>query len=128
MANASWVGYHFKKDFRISDYLDYERFMALHRGLGSLEELHPDLSIREDRRYDACSMDIGTFVYSQIMRKGLHVGEFPEGTIRHFEAVSWRNQEAAYKMHPEVEDLEREIMAIPEYWEIYERYREDVQP
>lgn len=128
MCNASWVGYHFKRDFRISDYLDYEKFMGLHRGMGSLEELHPDLSIRDDQRYDACSMDIGTFVYSQIMREGLHVGQFDEGAIRHFEAVSWRNQEAAYKRHPEVEELEREIMAIPEYREIYERYREDVHP
>lgn len=128
MVNASWVGYHFKKNFRVSDYLDYDKFMGLHDGLGSLEKIHPDLSIRGDDRYDACSMDIGTFVYSQIARSGLHVGAFADEAIRHFEAVSWRNQAAAYQLHPEVVELEKEIMAIPEYAEIYERYKEDVHP
>jgi hypothetical protein len=128
MVEASWIGYHFKKGFRVSDYLDYEKFIHLHRDLGSLEELHPDLSIRDDTAYDACSMDIGTFVYSQIVRNGMRSGQFPEETLRHFEAVSWRNQQAAYESHPEVEDLESEIRAIPEYWDIYERYREDVNP
>ena len=128
MANANWTGYHFDKNFRVSDYMDYDRFMARHDEQDAVEKLHPDLSIRGDHQYEACSMDIGTFVYSQIVRNGLHVSSYPEGTIKHFEAVSWRNQAAAYQSHPEVVELEKEIMAIPEYAEIYERYKEDVQP
>jgi hypothetical protein len=126
MAGATWAGYHFNKRFRVSDYFDYSEFMALHESLGSLETNHPELSIREDCAYDACSMDIGTFVYSQLARKGLRVSRFPDSQVTHFEAVSWRNQSAAYKVHPEVADLEREIMSIPQYRVIYERYREDV--
>lgn len=127
MVSANWTGYHFNQNFRVSDFVDYDKFMELHDGLGSLEKAHPDLSIREDAQYDALSMDIGTFVYSQIARNGLHVGTFEDNAIRHFEAVSWRNQIAAYQRHPEVDELEKEIMAIPEYAEIYERYKEDVE-
>jgi hypothetical protein len=128
MVNANWVGYHFKSNFRVSDYVDYEKFMNVHRSSDSLETAHPDLSIRGDDNYEACSMDIGTFVYSQIVRNGLHVSSYPEDAIKHFEAVSWRNQEAAYMVHPEVLELEKEIMAVPEYAEIYQRYKEDAKP
>ena len=127
MVNANWIGYNFKNNFRISDYADYHKFMGLHESMESKETEHPHLSIKSDLEYEACSMDIGTFVYSQIARSGLRSSSFPDETIRHFEAVSWRNQDAAYQSHPEVEDLEREIMAIPEYAEIYKRYREDAK-
>jgi hypothetical protein len=124
MINANWVGHHIRKSFRIGDFLDYHKFMELHRKLGSLECDHPSLSIKGDDHYDSCSMDIGTFVFSQISRSGMRVSEFPDSSIKHFEAVTWRNQEAAYKMHPEVEELESEIRAVPQYWELYEKYRE----
>lgn len=128
MINANWVGYHMKKKFRISDFTDYDEFMERHKELGSMEVLHPELSIKTDQEYEACSMDIGTFVYSQIARNNMKVSEFAPETIRHFEAVSWRNQAAAYGTHQEIKDLEAEIAKIPEYQTIYLKYKEWKNP
>ena len=128
MINANWIGYHMKKNFKISDFVDYHKFIDMHRELGSLEVAHPTLSIRGDDEYDSCSMDIGTFVYSQIVKNNMRVSEFPQDTIKHFEAVTWRNPEAAYEPHQEVKDLEAEIAKIPEYQTIYLKYKEWKSP
>jgi hypothetical protein len=128
MINANWIGYHMKKKFKVSDFIDYHKFMDMHRNLGSLEVVHPTLSIRGDDEYDSCSMDIGTFVYSQIARNNMRVSEFPQETIKHFEAVTWRNPGAAYEPHQEVKDLEAEIAKIPEYQTIYLKYKEWKNP
>lgn len=128
MINANWIGYHFKKNFKISDYIDYDNFMDLHKNLNSLETLHPDLSIRSDQEYDSCSMDIGTFVYSQIVKNKMNVSSFPDETIFHFEAVTWRNKNATYEKNTYVENLEKEIFKIPEYQSIYLKYKEWKSP
>lgn len=122
MINANWIGYYFDLDFRISDFVDESEFFALHKNLGSLESSHPELSLEPGRSYKVCSMDIGTFVFSQVSKYDLNLSVFPKSTIFHFEAASWRNKEGSSKRTPEVEFLEREISAVPEYHDIYMRY------
>lgn len=124
MINANWVGYHFKKNFKISDYVDYDKFIDLHKKQGSVDLYHPELKIDGDREYDSCSMDIGTFVYSQMCKYDMKVSHFDDSVIKHFEAVSWRNQEAAYKQYEEINVLEEEIKKFPEYNNLYLKYKE----
>ncbi len=124
MVDANWIGYHLKDKFRVGDYLDFNKFMELQSRLGSLETSHPELSIKGDQEYDSCSMDIGAFVHSRISASGLRVSQFADSHVLHLEAVSWRNRQAAYQMRPEVEQLEREIMSVPQYADIYQRYKE----
>ena len=126
MMDASWIGYHLDKKFRISDLEDFNKVTELQDRLGSLEKEHPSLTIRGDMQFEHCSLDIGSFVYPKIKKFGLRIGSLPESCIGHFGGVSWRNSDVAYAHHPEVADLEKEIMSIPQYADIYERYKEDV--
>ena len=126
MMDASWIGYHLDKKFRISDLEDFNKVIELQDRLGSLEKEHPSLTIRGDMQFEHCSLDIGSFVYPKIKKFGLRIGSLPESCIGHFGGVSWRNSDVAYAHHPEVADLEKEIMSIPQYADIYERYKEDV--
>jgi len=126
MMDASWVGYHISKRFRISDREDFKQFMEFQDLNGCLEKEHPTLSIRGDMQFENCSLDIGSFVYPKIKKMGLKVESIPEHCVAHFGGVSWRNPSVAYEDHREIRQLESEINSIPQYREIYERYKEDV--
>lgn len=125
MMDASWVGYHISKRFRISDREDFGEFMAFQDRNGCLEKDHPTLAIRGDMQFDSCGLDIGSFIYPKIKKMGLKVDGLPESCVAHFGGVSWRNASVAYEDHKEVRQLESEIMKAPQYKEIYERYKED---
>ena len=125
MAGAFWMGYYIEqKNFTIDDYVDFQNFMKAQRKIGCVDE-REEVKINKDSIFDAVSMEIGTFAYYAIKKFGLHMSEFPGSFVKHFYSGTWKNYGMAYEAHPEVEDLEKEINTIPEYAEIYWRYRED---
>jgi len=128
MIGAFWMGYYVgNKQFRIKDMADFQDFMREQERIGCLARHDSqEWQVREETEFQGFSMEIGTFVHYAIAKHGLRIHQFEPSCVKHFYAGTWRNQNGAYQHHPEVEELEKEIMSIPEYAEIYLRYKENV--
>lgn len=115
---SRWTGFHVNGKFRISEFMDPARFVGSHRNMGSVSDTAPS-----DAEYDCASLDIGAFMLSGLVRRGLKTGRFRHGTIKHFESASWKfDRQFAI---PEAEALVDEIMSVDRYREIYLRYLDD---
>jgi hypothetical protein len=127
MINAFWMGYYInKKNFKIKDHFDFKDFIEVQNKFGCVANHESeDWKVKDDIEFEGVSMEIGTFAYYAMMEHGLKMTQFPTATVKHFYSGTWKNFKQAYEIHPEVEDLEKEIMKIPEYAEIYERYKEN---
>lgn len=123
---AFWNGYYLnQKNFMIKNYLDFDKFIDKQKQINCLDKIE-DKTIQKNSIFDSISMEIGTFAYYAIVRNEMRINEFPASTAKHFFAGSSRNKAPAFQNHAEIEELEAEIMAIPEYAEIYLRYKENV--
>lgn len=118
---ASWIGYHIPLNFRIGNFANYNKFIEFHKKHGSLDQNTPP---REDTDFKLISMDIGTFVFSNIAKNGYKISKFSKNIIKHFIAGSWGHGDTIVsKNHTDVDLLEEELKSYPEFWNLYKKYK-----
>lgn len=71
-------------------------------------------------------MDVGSWLYAGCVQNCLGFAEFPPETVKHFVAMSWRNNKAqALELawsSPEVAALESELESMPQLRDVYRRH------
>ncbi len=73
-------------------------------------------------------MDIGSWLYAECIRAGLEFSEFPSETVKHFVAMSWRDDDGKREttaqawQSQEVSALEAEIDRSDAFREVYGRH------
>jgi hypothetical protein len=117
---GSWIGYHIAGDFYIGNFVNYDNFIKFYKKGNAL-----DLSRipQKEKIYNILSMDIGYDILSKIIKNNLKMSKFKNNTIKHFEKASWGNQDVAKTSWQEVKDLEEKLKQIPEFYDLYLKYK-----
>lgn len=120
-----WSGYHFESNFTVEDKVNnLKEFLSVH---------NPGVTLLpSSQSYNCASYDIGAWVYYILTREGYKVIPSANVSVYHFGSMSWfvqrpKNRHEFFtrmnraKIH--IESLEQEIKSIPEYWEVYTKYK-----
>jgi hypothetical protein len=121
---ACWIGYHIPLEFYIGNFVNYEQFINFHKKHRSIDTSHN--IPQKDKKYELISMDIGTFVINKILKNGCKTSQFSNDVVKHFSAGSWGNGlNIISQIHQEVLDLEEKLKEIPEFYNLYLKYKTD---
>jgi hypothetical protein len=122
---VKWSGYHFESDFTIEEKVkSLEDFFIAHAPRV--------LPLPSSQSYQCASYDIGAWAYYILHSEGYKVSISKNMNIYHFGSMSWfvhrpkNKQEFISRLNrakTHIEKLEQEIKSIPEYWEIYNKYK-----
>lgn len=117
-----WCGYHFEHPFRLYDQVNIQEFMDFHYKRNNVQSF-PVI----EQPYNGISMDIGSWIYNEILQKGYEVMPMPENTALHLTGFSWR--EDSYKKEKFAEHrtilnvLYEELKKHEAFFALYEKYK-----
>lgn len=117
-----WSGYHFDHEFRLYDQVNVQEFMDYHYKRNNVQSF-PII----EQPYAGISMDIGSWVYNNILEKGYELVPLHESTALHMRSFSWREESFKKQRMEEHKNtllgVYEEIKKNENFFSLYEKYK-----
>lgn len=117
-----WCGYHFENEFRLYDRVNIQEFMDFHYKRNNVQSF-PVI----EQPYTGISMDIGSWLYNEILEKGFELIPMANSTAYHLSGCSWREENHIKKRLDDhavaLNSLYENLKKYQEFFALYEKYK-----
>jgi hypothetical protein len=125
---GSWCGYHVPNDDNVVQFdveeIGGEEFLEYWKSRGLMEK-----PVLTNEMYNFVRQEVGSWIHYRLTEQGKKFAALPRNLIVHIEGMSRPTDDAqklrVQNFQDEIEALEAEIMAHPEYSKLYMKYKKD---